>query len=396
MSGISLRTSKPRRGKECSERPISAKSEAFRKEFFPDATPAEWKDWRWQIRNRITTFERLSAIVKLSPDEAQAGCRGNNTCSLSITPYYASLLDKNDPLQPIRRTVIPVQQEYLHAPCESEDPLSEDDVSPVPGIVHRYPDRVLFLTTGFCCVRCRYCTRSRLVDQNRDSRFSFKDWKLALAYVESNPSIRDVLLSGGDPLTLPDEVLDWLLSRLFHIPHVNFLRIGTKVPAVLPQRISGSLIRILKQYHPLWMSVHFTHPDELTSEVKTACNRLADAGIPLGSQTVLLKGVNDDAEVMKKLFHGLLTLRVRPYYLYQCDPILGSSHFRTPVNKGVEIVERLRGHTSGYAVPTFVIDAPGGGGKLPLQPAYVIGREGDSVVLRNYKGVQYRYPDTSE
>ncbi len=398
MTSFPLGTLHPAKN-ECSRKKtgsfINAKSDAFRKAFFPGASVAEWNDWQWQIQNRITTSERLSAMIELSPDEARAGSRDHNV-SLSITPYYASLLDTNDPLQPVRRMVIPVQHEYVRAPGESEDPLGEDDDSPVPGIVHRYPDRVLFLTTGFCSVRCRYCTRSRIVDRNKDCRFSPGHWERALAYIRSNSSIRDVLLSGGDPLTLPDDALDWLLSRLRRIPHVHFLRIGTKVPAVLPQRITKALIRTLKKYHPLWMSLHFSHPDELTPEAKTACDHLADAGIPLGSQTVLLKGINDDAAVMKQLLHGLLTMRVKPYYLYQCDPILGSSHFRTSINRGIELLEKLRGHTTGYAVPTYVIDAPGGGGKIPLLPAYVVGRENDSVLLRNYKGIQYRYPDTAE
>lgn len=375
---------------------ISSKSLVFRKTFFPNTSTAEWSDWKWQIKNRITTFKQLSSILSLSADEARVGAGKNKKFSLSITPHYAALLDKNDPLQPIRRTVIPTHQEYLKGSGESADPLGEDRDSPVPGIVHRYPDRVLFLSTGFCSVRCRYCTRSRMIDTNSDCRFSAPRWKRAISYIEQNSAIRDVLVSGGDPLTLSDDRLDWLLSRLARIRHVEFLRIGTKIPAALPQRITGALIRILKKYRPLWMSIHFTHPDELTQEVKTACDRLADAGIPLGSQTVLLKDINDDSEVLKNLFQKLLTFRVKPYYLYQCDPITGSSHFRTPVSKGIEMLERLRGHTSGYAVPTFVIDAPGGGGKVPILPDYYVGREGDNVVIRNYKGIHYRYPDMTE
>lgn len=276
---------------------------------------------------------------------------------------------------------------------EARDPLKEDDDSPVPGLVHRYPDRVLFLVTSFCATYCRYCTRSRLVGNGRGSHFNFDQWQKAIAYIESTPTIRDVLLSGGDPLTLPDEKLEWLLSRLRRIPHVEFLRIGTKVPVVLPQRITAGLARMLRRYHPLWISIHFTHPDELTPEVAKACERLADAGIPLGSQTVLLAGVNDDVDTMKRLMHGLLRIRVRPYYLFQCDPTLGSAHFRTPVAKGMEIIHGLRGHTTGYAVPTYVIDAPGGGGKIPLLPDTIVGRDGDYLLLRNYEGLVFRYPD---
>ncbi|MBU0990328.1 MAG: KamA family radical SAM protein, partial [Proteobacteria bacterium] len=259
--------------------------------------------------------------------------------------------------------------------------------------VHRYPDRVLFLATGICSTYCRYYTRSRVVGHKSSTSFNTSQIEGAIRYIEKNPSVRDVLISGGDPLTLSDEKLAWLLSRLRRIPHVELLRIGTKAPVVLPQRISPALTQLLKRYHPLWMSIHFTHPDELTPETAQACKRLADAGIPLGSQTVLLKGINDDVDVMKRLVHGLLQIRVKPYYLYQCDPILGSAHFRTPVEKGLEIIKGLRGHTTGYAVPTYVIDAPGGGGKIPLLPEYVVGREGEDLLLRNYKGLQYRYPD---
>ena len=263
----------------------------------------------------------------------------------------------------------------------------------MPGLVHRYPDRVLFLVTDFCSTYCRYCTRSRRVGNTQNLGITRKNWDAALNYIEQHSEIRDVLISGGDPLTLPDEIIDWLLNRLRRIPHVEIIRAGTKVPAVLPQRITDALVRILKKYHPLWVNVHCTHPRELTPETEQALARLADAGIPLGSQTVLLKGINDDPATMKSLYHGLLRSRVRPYYLYQCDPISGSSHFRTPVTKGLEIIEGLRGHTTGMAVPHFVIDAPEGGGKIPLLPDYYQGRESDDVVLRNYEGKYFRYPD---
>jgi lysine 2,3-aminomutase len=372
----------------------SPQSLAFRRQFFPEATQADWNDWRWQICHRIRDIHTLAKILQLSQDEHEAIMRHNGTLPLSITPYYASLLSRTEPAQPLRRTVIPVTAEYRISPEESGDPLAEEHTSPVPGIVHRYPDRVLFLVTDFCSTCCRYCTRSRMIGDDKTHHISNKNWEQAIAYIEATPAIRDVLISGGDPLTLSDEKLEWLLGRLRRISHVELLRIGTKAPVVLPQRITPTLTRMLKRYHPLWLSIHFTHPDELTPEVSQACNRLADAGIPLGSQTVLLAGINDNVETMKRLVHGLVKIRVRPYYLYQCDPILGSSHFRTPVEKGLEIIQGLRGHTTGYAVPTYVIDAPGGGGKIPLLPDYFVGREGDDLILRNYEDRFYRYPDT--
>jgi len=317
---------------------------------------------------------------------------GGTMLPVGITPYYMSLLDAEDALQPLRRTVIPTQGEFVHTAGEADDPLGEDSHSPVPGLVHRYPDRVLLLALDFCSTYCRYCTRSRVVGHNELSPNEAR-LEAAFDYLRRTPAVRDVLISGGDPLALSEDKLDWILSRLRAIPHIEFVRIGTKMPAVLPQRITPTLCRVLRKYHPLWMSVHFLHPDECTPEAAKACGRLADAGIPLGAQTVLLKGVNDSVETMKALVHRLLMMRVRPYYLYQCDPISGSSHFRTSVSKGLEIIEGLRGHTTGYAVPTFVIDAPGGGGKIPLQSNYVVGRDGDDLVLRNYEGNTYRYPD---
>jgi len=371
------------------------RAESFRNIHFPHLSPVEWNNWHWQLRNRITNLSQLERIINLSDNERYAIIRHNAPLPLSITPYYASLLDRGDPNQPLRRTVVPVSNEYLLSPGEAEDPLGEDAHSPVPCLVHRYPDRVLFLVTDFCSNYCRYCTRSRMVGKNNHGSSSPQHWEKAIAYIAANPEIRDVLLSGGDPLTLPDAKLDWVLSRLRLIPHVEILRIGTKVPMVLPQRITSGLVRILKKYHPLWISIHCTHPEELTPEVAQACGRLADAGIPLGSQTVLLSGINDNVATMKRLVHGLLKIRIRPYYLYQCDPIIGSSHFRTPVVRGLEIYEGLRGHTSGYAVPTYVIDAPGGGGKIPLLPETVVGREGNMLLLKNYQGHIYQYPDVT-
>jgi len=365
---------------------------AFRRAHFPDATDAQWHDWRWQLRNRVRTLEQLARMVALGPEERRALLPGGSLLPFAVTPYYMSLVDPEDPEQPLRRTVIPVQSEVLRTYGEADDPLGEDGHSPVEGVVHRYPDRVLFLVHDYCSTFCRYCTRSRVVGQgellpNRERLLA------GLAYIRSHPEIRDVLLSGGDPLTLADDKLDWILGELRRIPHVQFIRIGTKVPAVLPQRITPELVKMLRKHHPLFVSIHFTHPDECTPETVRACRRLADAGIPLGSQTVLLKGVNDDVSVMKSLMHRLLMMRVRPYYLYQCDPISGSAHFRTTVARGLEIIRGLRGWTTGYAVPTYVIDAPGGGGKIPLQPDFLAGRDGDDVLLRNFTGEVYRYPD---
>lgn len=352
----------------------------------------EWNDWRWQTRNRVRTLDQLERMLALSSAEREAIRRGGTMLPLGVTPYYMTLLAPDDPDQPLRRTVIPTTDEFLRLPGESDDPLGEDGHSPVPGIVHRYPDRVLFLVQDFCSTYCRYCTRSRVVGHHailaERSRL-----EQAIDYIRRTPTVRDVLLSGGDPLAASDEKLDWILARLQEIPHVEFLRIGTKMPAVLPQRITPELVRMLRRHHPLWMSVHFLHPDECTLEAARACSRLADGGIPLGAQTVLLRGVNDDVETMKSLVHRLLVMRVRPYYLYQCDPISGSGHFRTSVAKGLEIVAGLRGYTTGYAVPTYVIDAPGGGGKIPLQPDAVVGRDGDDLLLRNFEGRIFRYPD---
>lgn len=377
--------------------PASPQARAFRRRFFPDSTMAEWNDWRWQMRARIRSLAQLERVFVLGRDEREAVARHQGGLPVGITPYYASLMGLDDPSEPLRRTHIPVADEYLRAPGEADDPLGEDHDTSVPGLVHRYPDRVLFLTTGTCSTYCRYCTRSRMVGQaGGEYQFSTRQWESALAYIEAHPEIRDVLLSGGDPLTISDDKLDYLLGRLRAIRHVEFIRLGTKVPTVLPMRITRDLTRMLRRHHPVWMSIHVTHPTELTPEATEAYARLADAGIPLGSQTVLLKGINDRVETMRAMYQGLLRRRVKPYYLYQCDPITGSAHFRTPVAKGLEIIEGLRGHTTGYAVPQFVIDAPGGGGKIPLIPDYVVGRDGDDLLLRNFEGGIYRYPDPGE
>lgn len=373
---------------------ISERSRAFRRRFFPAATDRDWNDWRWQVRNRIRDLPTLVRILNLSDDERTAMQRHTGSLPVGMNPYYASLLDPDDPKQALRRTVVMTNDEYVESPGEAADPLGEDDDTKVPGLVHRYPDRVLLLVTGFCPVYCRYCTRSRMVgNPGGEYRFDVAQWQRAIDYVAATPAVRDVLISGGDPLSLPDEKLEWLVSRLHAIPHVEFVRIGTKMPAVTPQRITPAFTKMLKRHHPLWMSIHFTHPDELTPEVEEACNRLADAGVPLGSQTVLMAGINDDAATLTKLFQGLLKIRVRPYYLYQCDPVMGTAHFKVPVRRALEIVRGLRGHTTGYAVPTFAIDAPGGGGKIALYPDAIVGRDGDDLLLRNFEGKVFRYPD---
>jgi lysine 2,3-aminomutase len=368
------------------------RTRAFRRRVFPDISDKDWNDWRWQSRNRFRTLGQIEAVLELTDDERSAIQQGQSMLPIGITPYYMSLLDPVDANQPLRRTVLPSTGEFVRTVGEADDPLGEDGHSPVPGLVHRYPDRVLLLAIDFCSTYCRYCTRSRVVGHG-EILPNEKRLEAIFDYLRGAKQVRDVLISGGDPLALSEDRLDWILRRLRAIPHIEFVRIGTKMPAVLPQRITPELCRVLRRYHPLWMSLHFLHPDECTPEAKRACERLADAGIPLGSQTVLLKGVNDNVETMKQLVHKLLQMRVRPYYLYQCDPISGSSHFRTPVSKGLEIIEGLRGFTTGYGVPNYVIDAPGGGGKIPLQPNYVIGRDGDWLVMRNFEGKVYRYPD---
>jgi len=389
----------PETGQELAE-PPSLRSHAFhgrelaswssQKNFlaahFPGATQKDWDSWRWQLKHRITSPRRMAEILGL---DAPVGLGDAFAFPAAATPYYLWVASGSPA---VRRCILPDSRETDIRPHEMADPLGEEGHSPVPGIVHRYPDRVLFLVTEYCSTYCRYCTRSRLVGKC-GHRSDVRSWQAALEYVAAHPEVRDVLLSGGDPLTLPDMKIEWLLSQLRRIPHVEIVRIGTKVPAVLPQRITPALVRMLRRYHPLLMSLHFAHPDEITAETAAACNRLADGGIPLGSQTVLLAGVNDDVATMKSLMHGLIRNRVRPYYLYQCDPIPGSSHFRTPVAKGLSIIQGLRGHTSGYCVPTYVIDAPGGGGKVPLQPDYALGREGRDVLLRNYEGRVFQYPD---
>jgi lysine 2,3-aminomutase len=364
--------------------------------FWKDVPEKDWSDWRWQLRNRITTLEQLQRLMPtLTPEEHAGTLLANTKLALAITPYFFNLIDPADEHCPIRRQVIPRIEETNTAPWEMSDPCGEDSHSPVPGLVHRYPDRVLFLVTDRCAAYCRYCTRSRLVSNATGYDFH-PEFERQIEYVRSHPEVRDVLLSGGDPLLFSDEKLENLLERLRAIPHVEFLRIGTRIPIFLPQRITPALCAMLRKYHPLFMSVHSNHPRELTTEVREALGRLADSGIPLGNQSVLLRHVNDDAIVMRALMQKLLMCRVKPYYLYQCDLISGSAHLRASVRKGLEVMEALRGHTTGYAVPQYVIDAPGGGGKVPINPEYVLSRNADRVVIRNFEGKIFEYPEAAD
>lgn len=371
---------------------VSPATEEFRSEYFPQATDKQWNSWRWQIQNSYTKFDKLSEVIGESHIDDKISLANSRKLPLRITPYYASLLDKKGNDYAIAKSVVPSQMEFITSPGEELDPLHEDSMCPTPNLVHRYPDRTLLLSTGFCSVYCRYCTRTHMV-QKEKKHYGTKAWENSINYIKNNPNVRDVIISGGDPLTMNDSHLEFLLSALHAIPHVDIIRIGTKVPMVLPQRITKKLVKMLKKYHPLYMSIHATHPDEITPEVTEAITRLADAGIVLGSQTVLLKGVNDSVETMRSLILKLLKIRVKPYYIYQCDPIPGSSHFRTPVSKGIEIIQGLRGHISGYGIPHYVIDAPGGGGKVPILPEYYQGRDGDNVVIKNFEGKIYKYYD---
>jgi lysine 2,3-aminomutase len=357
---------------------------------------ADWHSWHWQLKHRITTLGQLERLMPtLLPEERAGTLLANDKLAMAITPYFFNLIDPQDENCPIRRQVLPRLEETYLAPWEMTDPCGEDAHSPVPGLVHRYPDRVLFLVTDRCAAYCRYCTRSRLVSNATGYDFH-PEFDRQIDYIARTPQVRDVLLSGGDPLLLSDERLDHLLGRLRAIRHVEFLRIGTRIPVFLPQRITAELCGRLRKFHPLFISIHSNHPRELTTEVREALGRLADAGIPLGNQSVLLKHVNDRLAVMKAHLHKLLMCRVRPYYLYQCDLIAGSAHLRASVRRGLQVMDGLRGHTSGYAVPTYVIDAPGGGGKVPVSPEYVLSRNNDRVVIRNYEGRVFEYPEAAD
>ncbi|MFU8893005.1 MAG: KamA family radical SAM protein [Luteolibacter sp.] len=360
--------------------------------YWPAEAMAQWGDAKWQLRNRVDNLAGLEARIQLTDEERAGVLLAGSKLAMSITPHYFNLIDRNDPDCPIRRQVIPRIEEGWTAPEELADPCGEDSHMPVPGLVHRYPDRVLFLVTDRCASYCRYCTRSRVVSGVGEQQLETQ-WEAAFDYLERTPSVRDVLLSGGDPLLFSDARLDRLLTRLRAIPHIQFLRIGSRIPIFLPQRITPELCEMLRKHHPLFISIHTNHPRELTTEVRDALGRLADAGVPMGNQSVLLRGVNDSVEIQKTLVHKLLMCRVRPYYLYQCDLINGSSHLRTSVAEGVSIIDGLRGHTTGYAIPQFVIDGPGGGGKIPLNPNYIIDTQPGRVTLRNFEGRIFEYPD---
>lgn len=364
-------------------------------ELFPNVSDEQWNDWKWQVKNRIETLEELKKYILLTKEEEEGVAQSLKTLRMAITPYYLSLIDPDNPHCPVRRQAIPTIAELHQSAADLLDPLHEDEDSPVPGLTHRYPDRVLFLITDMCSMYCRHCTRRRFAGQH-DCQSPSERIQKAIDYIAATPTVRDVLLSGGDALMVNDDMLESIIQRLRNIPHVEIIRLGTRTPVVCPQRITDKLVNMLKKYHPIWINTHFNHPQEVTAESIAACAKMADAGIPLGNQTVLLRGVNDCTYVMKKLVHELVKMRVRPYYIYQCDLSMGLEHFRTPVSKGIEIIENLRGHTSGYAVPTFVVDAPGGGGKTPVMPNYVISQSPNRVILRNFEGVITTYTEPAD
>lgn len=361
-------------------------------ELWKDVTEEQWNDWKWQSANRITNLDDLRKVIRLTPAEEQGIQECLKTLRMAITPYYISLMDENDPNCPVRKQAIPIMMEIHKSDADMEDPLHEDADSPVPGLTHRYPDRVLLLITDMCAMYCRHCTRRRFAGQ-QDKGLPVDRIDAAIDYIAKHSEIRDVLLSGGDCLLVSDERLEYIISRLRAIEHVDIIRLGSRTPVVMPQRITPELVGMLKKYHPVWLNTHFNHSKEITPESRKALALLADAGIPLGNQSVLLKGINDCVHVMRELLHQLVKNRVRPYYIYQCDLSMGIEHFRTPVAKGIEIIEGLRGHTSGYAIPTFVVDAPGGGGKIPVMPNYVISQSGNKTILRNYEGVITTYTE---
>ena len=357
-------------------------------EMWRDVPEEQWDNYRWQLQNRIVNVDQLKRVLPLHPEEEEGARRVEGRFVMSIPPYWVSLMDRTDPRCPIRKQAVPVLNEFYIDPTDMVDPCGEEKDAAVPNVVHRYPDRVLFLVTGRCAMYCRYCTRSRLVGSEGREIYEYEP---AFEYIKSNRKIRDVLISGGDPLSLSDEKLEAILKRLREISHVEFIRIGTRMPCTLPMRITESFCAMIKRQGPIWMSLHFNHPKEVTKRVKKACDMLAESGVPMGSQTVLLRGVNDKPYIMKKLFHELLKVRVRPYYIYQCDPVKGTAHFRTPVSVGLNIIEKLRGWTTGYAVPTYVVDGPGGGGKIPITPNYVISHDNGVWTLRNFEGKIFKY-----
>jgi lysine 2,3-aminomutase len=361
---------------------------------YTDVPLEKWNDWRWQLSNRLNSAADIGQVIRLTDSERKALSIASSLFRVDITPYFISLIDPDNPNDPIRKQVIPTAAENASFVGMMEDSLAEDRDSPVPGLTHRYPDRVLMLVTTQCATYCRYCTRSRIVG-NPTETFSRTEFDQQIDYIRRNPQIRDVIISGGDPLILPVKILEEILLRLREIEHVEIIRIGTRVPVFLPMRITEELTDMLQKYHPLWMNIHVNHPNEVTGELSQAADRLSRAGIPLGNQTVLLAGINDCVHIQRALIHRLLRIRVRPYYLFQCDLVEGAGHFRTPVGKGIEIIEGLRGHTSGLGVPVFAIDAPGGGGKVPLMPDYLVSVSEHNVIIRNYEGYIAAYEQST-
>ena len=360
-----------------------------------DVTEEQWNDWQWQVRNRITDVKVLKQVINLTSEEERGIKNCLKTLRMAITPYYATLMDPDNSKCPIRRQAVPSSQELFNDSWDMADPLHEDTDSPAPCLTHRYPDRVLFYVTDQCSMYCRHCTRRRCVGQ-KDAGKNRDDIELSLEYIRKTPQIRDVLVSGGDSLLCSDDFLEYIIAELRKMAHVEIIRIGSRTPVVMPQRITDDLVNMLKKYHPIWLNTHFNHPKEITPEATEACRKLADAGIPLGNQSVLLRGVNDSSYIMMELVHQLVKIRVRPYYIYQCDLSSGISHFRTSVSKGIGIIESLIGHTSGYCVPSFVVDAPGGGGKIRVMPQYMISQAANIVILRNYEGVITTYHEPTD
>ena len=363
-----------------------------KKQYFGHVSSQDWNDWKWQVKNRITTIEQLKQTTPLTAREETMIQDVLARFRMAITPYYLTLIDPYDALDPIRLQAIPLGNELTVGKYDLLDPLDEDHDSPVPGLTHRYPNRVLLLITDMCSMYCRHCTRRRFAGA-KDVQAPSQHIDQAIQYISEHKEITDVLLSGGDALLVSDDTLEMILIKLRKIDHVQVIRIGTRTPVVMPQRITDDLVNMIKKYHPIWLNTHFNHPNEITKSAKVAIDKIADAGIPIGNQSVLLRGVNDCVHVMRDLVTKLIAIRVRPYYIYQCDLSMGIEHFRTPVSKGIEIIEGLRGHITGFAVPTFVVDAPGGGGKIPVMPEYVISQAPGKVILRNYEGVITTYSE---
>ncbi|MHC1723894.1 MAG: lysine 2,3-aminomutase [Aminipila sp.] len=360
-----------------------------------DITEEKWNDWHWQLANRITTVEQLKQVINLTKEEEKGVAACLKTLRMAITPHYSTLMDPDNPKCPVRLQAVPTEPELIHANGDMEDPTFEDIDSPAPHLTHRYPDRVLFLTTDQCSMYCRHCTRRRLVGTN-DAAYGMEEFEPAFKYIENTPQVRDIVVSGGDPLTFSTERLEQIIKRLRAIPHIEIIRIGSRVPVVMPQRITDELCEMLKKYHPIFINTHFNNPKEMTKASEAALAKLANTGIPLGNQSVLLRGVNDCPNIMKRLVHVLVKNRVRPYYLYQCDRSIGIQHFCTSVSKGMEIMESLRGHTSGLSIPTYVVEAVGGGGKCPVLPQYLISRSDRKVIFRNYEGVISTYTEPED